>query len=36
MERIIYLVVDSIQAPGPNWVRSAGFEEAWEEIPARR
>ncbi|OAL71353.1 hypothetical protein A7D00_4254 [Trichophyton violaceum] len=30
------MLVDSIHAPGPNWVRSAGFEEAWEEIPARQ
>jgi hypothetical protein len=24
------MVVDSVEAPGPNWVRSAGFDEAWE------
>ncbi|KAM5464716.1 hypothetical protein MauCBS54593_006807 [Microsporum audouinii] len=30
------MLVDSVCAPGPNWVRSAGFEEAWEGIPARQ
>lgn len=23
------MVVDSVEGPGSNWVRSAGFEEAW-------
>ncbi|KAM5481390.1 hypothetical protein McanCB56680_004290 [Microsporum canis] len=30
------MLVDSVCAPGPSWVRSAGFEEAWEGIPARQ
>lgn len=29
-QRVLGLIVDSVEAPGPNWVRSAGFEEAWE------
>ncbi|KAH7633020.1 hypothetical protein B0T09DRAFT_332675, partial [Sordaria sp. MPI-SDFR-AT-0083] len=31
--KIYHLIVDSVLAPGPNWVRSCGFDEAWEEIP---
>ncbi|KIW68530.1 hypothetical protein PV04_04469 [Phialophora macrospora] len=30
-----HMAIDSVEASGPKWVRSAGFEEAWEEIPAR-
>ncbi|KAK2869685.1 hypothetical protein FQN49_003117 [Arthroderma sp. PD_2] len=29
------MLVDSVSGPGPNWVRSAGFEEAWKDVPAR-
>lgn len=29
-QRVLGLIVDSVEAPGPNWVRSAGFKEAWE------
>jgi hypothetical protein len=29
-ERVFKLIVDSVEAPGPNWVRSCGFEEAWK------
>ncbi|KAK0752154.1 hypothetical protein B0T18DRAFT_426681 [Schizothecium vesticola] len=32
-ERVLGLIVDSVEAPGPNWVRSAGFDEAWKDIP---
>ena len=28
--KIYHLTVDSVEAPGPNWVRSCGFEEAWK------
>ncbi|KAK0727325.1 hypothetical protein B0T26DRAFT_747667 [Lasiosphaeria miniovina] len=27
------LIVDSVEAPGPRWVRSCGFEEAWKDVP---
>lgn len=30
-----HMAIDSVEASDPNWVRSAGFEEAWEMIPAR-
>lgn len=30
------MVVDSVEAGGPHWVRSTGFEEAWAEVPKRR
>lgn len=29
------MVVDSVESPGPTWVRSAGFEEAWTDVGAR-
>ncbi|EXJ91997.1 hypothetical protein A1O3_00547 [Capronia epimyces CBS 606.96] len=29
------MAIDSVEASGPNWVRSAGFDEAWEMIPER-
>ncbi|KAK4179539.1 hypothetical protein QBC36DRAFT_343716 [Triangularia setosa] len=32
-EKICHLIVDSVEAPGEHWVRSAGFEEAWKDIP---
>lgn len=31
--RLGNLAVDSVEAGGPTWVRSAGFEEAWKEVP---
>ncbi|KAK3350971.1 hypothetical protein B0H65DRAFT_422201 [Neurospora tetraspora] len=31
--KFYHLIVDSVLAPGPNWVRSCGFDEAWVEIP---
>ncbi|KAK3939539.1 HypA protein [Diplogelasinospora grovesii] len=31
--RVFHLIVDSVEAPGPNWVRSCGFAEAWKEVP---
>lgn len=30
------MVVDSVEGGGPTWVRSCGFEEAWEEVPRRK
>ncbi|KAM0226829.1 hypothetical protein ACHAPO_012045 [Fusarium lateritium] len=32
-ERIQHMVVDAVEIPGPLYVRSAGFEEAWVRIP---
>jgi hypothetical protein len=29
------MVVDSVEAGQPTWVRSCGFEEAWKDIPER-
>jgi hypothetical protein len=28
--QISHMVVDSVEAPGPTWVRNAGFDEAWK------
>ncbi|KAF3479537.1 HypA [Arthroderma uncinatum] len=30
------MLVDSVSGPGSNWVRSAGFEEAWKDVPDRK
>ncbi|KAJ4377491.1 hypothetical protein N0V83_000316 [Neocucurbitaria cava] len=30
-----HMAIDSVEAEGPNWVRSCGFDEAWEQIPLR-
>lgn len=30
-----YLLVDSVGAPGATWVRSAGFPQAWAEMPEK-
>ncbi|KAK7747164.1 hypothetical protein SLS62_009106 [Diatrype stigma] len=32
---IAHMVVDSVEAPGPHWVRNAGDPEAWNEIENR-
>lgn len=29
------MVIDSVEAGGPTWVRSCGFEQAWESVPER-
>lgn len=29
------MAVDSVEAAGPTWVRGAGFEEAWKDVPER-
>lgn len=31
--QIFNLIVDSVEAPGENWVRSCGLEEAWKVCP---
>ncbi|EXJ93831.1 hypothetical protein A1O1_02224 [Capronia coronata CBS 617.96] len=30
-----HMAIDSVEASDPHWVRSAGFDEAWEKIPDR-
>lgn len=30
-----HMAIDSVEASGPNWVRSTGFDQAWKDIPAR-
>ncbi|KAI9698118.1 MAG: hypothetical protein M1820_007626 [Bogoriella megaspora] len=30
-----HMVIDSVEAPGDHWVRSAGFDEAWEGVGPR-
>ncbi|KAL2268591.1 hypothetical protein VTJ83DRAFT_3437 [Remersonia thermophila] len=32
-KKVCHLVVDSVEGPGPLWVRSTGFDEAWKDIP---
>ena len=27
---VLHMIVDSVEGPGPKWVRSAGMEEAWK------
>jgi hypothetical protein len=29
-EEVCHLAVDSVEAPGPRWLRSCGFDEAWK------
>ncbi|KAH8908431.1 HypA protein [Coniochaeta sp. PMI_546] len=31
--QVCHLIVDSVEAPGQNWVRTAGLDEAWNDIP---
>lgn len=30
-----HMTIDSVEGPGPTWVRSCGFDSAWEEIADR-
>jgi len=30
-----HMAVDSVEAGEPRWVRSAGFDEAWEGVEVR-
>ncbi|KAH7396183.1 hypothetical protein BKA66DRAFT_509259 [Pyrenochaeta sp. MPI-SDFR-AT-0127] len=30
-----HMAIDSVEAGEPHWVRSCGFEEAWESVPLR-
>lgn len=29
------MVIDSVKLPGGHWIRGAGFEEAWKDVPGR-
>jgi len=33
--QLAHMTIDSVQTGGPEWVRSAGFDEAWESVPLR-
>ncbi|ORY71923.1 HypA protein [Pseudomassariella vexata] len=33
--KVGHLVADSVEAPGPTWVRNAGFDEAWKDVADR-
>jgi hypothetical protein len=30
-----HMAIDSVEAGEPHWVRSCGFEKAWEQVPLR-
>lgn len=32
---LAHMVIDSVEAGDPHWVRNAGMKEAWEEVPLR-
>ncbi|KAF2024382.1 hypothetical protein EK21DRAFT_94126 [Setomelanomma holmii] len=34
-KKIGHMAIDSVEASEPHWVRSAGFDEAWESVPLR-
>ena len=34
--KIGHMVIDSVEMEGNNWIRSAGFDEAWENVPERK
>jgi predicted RNA-binding protein with RPS1 domain len=34
-DKLLHMVIDSVEQGGERWVRSAGFEEAWAEVPQR-
>lgn len=31
--KVHHMVVDSVEGPGPNWVRGAGLDEMWKDVP---
>jgi hypothetical protein len=33
--QLAHMAIDSVESEGANWVRSAGFDEAWKDVPAR-
>ncbi|GIZ49398.1 hypothetical protein CKM354_001242800 [Cercospora kikuchii] len=34
--KIAHMVIDSVEIQGDTWIRSAGFDEAWEQVPERK
>lgn len=34
-EKVQHMAVDSVESGGAEWVRSCGFEEAWEDFEDR-
>lgn len=34
-KRLANMAIDSVEAGGPRWVRNAGFDNAWHEVPDR-
>jgi hypothetical protein len=34
-DQLGHMAIDSVEAGEPHWVRSAGFDEAWDKIPRR-
>lgn len=34
-DTIGHMAADSMESPGEMWVRGAGFDEAWKDVPAR-
>jgi hypothetical protein len=34
-QKLGHMAIDSLEAGEPHWVRSCGFEKAWESIPLR-
>lgn len=33
--RLANMAIDSVEGGGPKWVRDAGFDKAWVDVPAR-
>jgi hypothetical protein len=33
--KLINMAMDSVEVGGPRWVRNAGFDNAWAEVPSR-
>ncbi|KAH0840397.1 Oxidoreductase AflY [Fonsecaea pedrosoi] len=33
--KLAHMAIDSVEASEPTWVRSTGFDQAWEKVPAR-
>jgi hypothetical protein len=34
-DKLLHMAIDSVEVTEPRWVRSAGFEEAWENVRER-
>lgn len=34
-QKVGNMIVDSVEADGPTWVRGCGFDEAWKDVPKR-